>query len=291
MRRAEGIGIENTLARLKKTEVSILDAVAVLCEENDIEWWLDGGTCLGSMRHGGFIPWDDDIDIGMMRSDYDRFCELAPEELPDGYSFHDSRNTSGYAAMFAKVYKDGTRFENQEGRDAGSAMGIFVDVFPYDCLYDDPKLRAEQIKIASIAQRRSYLYHSRAINVPHKGALGVAEKIGCRLIHKVERMRCGNASEYQDQFDSAIPDSSVGKVSDECLTLAWPNMAPVPVNEVLPTVQAEFEGKLYPVPRLTDKYLTTMYGDWRSIPAPGDRHTHLPLLIDFGDGDIWESDR
>ena len=129
---------DSALAQLKAVELSVLNAVGSLCDKFGINWWLDGGTCLGAMRHKGFIPWDDDIDIGMMRSDYDRFCSIAPAELPDGFSFHDSRNSPGYAAMFCKVYKDGTLFENQEGRDSGSAMGIFVDVFPYDFLYEEP---------------------------------------------------------------------------------------------------------------------------------------------------------
>lgn len=107
---------DSALTQLKAVELSILNAVGFLCDKFGIKWWLDGGTCLGAMRHKGFIPWDDDIDIGMMRSDYDRFCSIASTELPDGYSFHDSRNSSGYAAMFCKVYKDGTRFENQEER-------------------------------------------------------------------------------------------------------------------------------------------------------------------------------
>lgn len=148
------------LSHLQAAELIILDAIASLCAKFDINWWLDGGTCLGAMRHNGFIPWDDDIDIGMMRSDYERFCELAPKELQPGFSLHNSQNTDCYAAMFSKVYMDGTRFENQEGRDAGSAMGIFVDVFPYDYLYVDANLRSRQIKTASSAQRLSYLYHS-----------------------------------------------------------------------------------------------------------------------------------
>lgn len=106
---------DSVLTRLQFVELSILEVVGSLCDKFGINWWLDGGTCLGAMRHKGFIPWDDDIDIGMMRSDYDRFCSIASTELPDGYSFHDSRNSPGYAAMFCKVYKDGTRFENQEG--------------------------------------------------------------------------------------------------------------------------------------------------------------------------------
>ena len=171
---------DSALTQLKAVELSILNAVGFLCDKFGIKWWLDGGTCLGAMRHKGFIPWDDDIDIGMMRSDYDRFCSIASTELPDGYSFHDSRNSSGYAAMFCKVYKDGTRFENQEGRDSGSAMGIFVDVFPYDYLYEEPEIRSRQLKLALNAQRRSYLYHSGNITVPHRGFLGFIEKLVAR---------------------------------------------------------------------------------------------------------------
>ena len=224
-----------------------------------------------------------------MRSDYDHFCSIASTELPDGYSFHDSRNSSGYAAMFCKVYKDGTRFENQEGRDSGSTMGIFVDVFPYDYLYEEPELRSRQLKLALSAQRRSYLYHSGNITVPHRGFLGFIEKVGCKALHFIERASNKDPLEYQRQFNRAIPDSSVGAVGRECLTLAWPNMNPISVDDIFPLAQAEFEGELYPVPRLTEKYLTTMYGDWRAIPKEEDRHTHLPLLIDFGNGEIWES--
>lgn len=280
---------DSALAQLKAVELSVLNAVGSLCDKFGINWWLDGGTCLGAMRHNGFIPWDDDIDIGMMRSDYDRFCSIAPAELPDGFSFHDSRNSPGYAAMFCKVYKDGTLFENQEGRDSGSAMGIFVDVFPYDFLYEEPGLRSRQLKLALNAQRRSYLYHSGNITVPHRGFLGSVEKAGCKVLHFIERASNKDPLEFQRQFNRAIPDSSVGAVGRECLTLAWPNMNPISVDDIFPLAQAEFEGELYPVPRLTDKYLTTMYGDWRAIPKEEDRHTHLPLLIDFGNGEIWES--
>lgn len=280
---------EEALKKLQSTELSILKIIADFCRENSITWWLDGGTCLGAMRHQGFIPWDDDIDIGMMREDYDKFCSLAESGLPSGYSIHTSRNSSGYAAMFAKVYKDGTRFENQEGRDASSSMGIFVDVFPYDRLYEDAHLRRKQVRAASIAQKRSYLYHSETITVPHKGALGCLEKAGCVLLHHIERLVIKNSLIYQDLFDSCIANNESGEVSDDCLTLAWPNMEPIQVADVLPASEAEFEGSLFPVPHNTEKYLTIMYGEWRVIPAPEDRHTHLPLLLDFGDGEIWSA--
>ena len=268
----------SALLKLQNIELDILRVIAAFCSAHNISWWLDGGTCLGAMRHGGFIPWDDDIDIGMMRSDYDRFCSLAEDGLPEGYSLHTSRNTIGYAA---------TRFENQEARESSSSMGIFVDVFPYDRLYVDKRLRAKQVRTASIAQKRAYLYHSSSIVVPHKGFLGRLEQIGCSTMHVVERLLSRGACSYQDLFDSCIADSNIGAVSDSCLTLSWPNMAPVPISELFPLSSAVFEGIEFPVPHKTGKYLTTMYGDWEKIPSPDNRHTHLPLLLDFGHGEVW----
>ena len=98
------------LKKLQDIELDILIMLKDFCLQHDISWFLDGGTVLGAARHKGFIPWDDDIDIGMLREDYDRFVSLAKTELPSGYSLHDWSNTPGYSAMFAKVYKDNTKF-------------------------------------------------------------------------------------------------------------------------------------------------------------------------------------
>ena len=157
------------LKKLQDIELDILIMLKDFCLQHDISWFLDGGTVLGAARHKGFIPWDDDIDIGMLREDYDRFVSLAKTELPSGYSLHDWSNTPGYSAMFAKVYKDNTKFYTEETIEAGCDQGIFVDIFPYDQLAEDSAQKKKQIRNARIWQSILYLYYTRTIVVPHKG--------------------------------------------------------------------------------------------------------------------------
>lgn len=90
----------------QQTELEILKAASSKFAEHNIRWFLDGGTLLGAARHQGFIPWDDDIDIGMLREDYDKLLALPSSAFPHGISFHTTKNTPGYSAMLVPVVLD-----------------------------------------------------------------------------------------------------------------------------------------------------------------------------------------
>ena len=275
------------LKKLQAAELEILRVIRDFCAEHNIMWFIDGGTLLGALRHGGFIPWDDDIDIGMLREDYERFVTLAKEGLPEGYSYHDPSNTPGYAAFFGKVWKDKTTFLTEESSEAGCPQGIFVDVFPYDPIAADERRRQQQTSNARLWQSASYLYHARTIAVPHKGFLGTVEKVGCRGAHYAIRGLMSEQS-IARRFSQSVLRADEER-SGTYLPLAWPNMKPVPVALIAPTALAPFEGEEFPIPGQAVPFLENMYGDWQTIPAPEDRHTHLPKLLDFGDGTQWRS--
>lgn len=278
------------LKKLQQIELEVLLNISSVCKCLDINWFMDSGTALGALRHQGFIPWDDDIDIGMLRDDYSRFLNEAPALLAErGCSLHTSRNTAGFAPMFAKVFKNGTKFETQETREAGLSQGIFVDVFPYDCLYMDIKARKKQIRAAKYAQYFSYLYHAKSVSVPHAGPIGMLEHLVCRFIHRASRLIINDVSVYQNIYDSCALATGAKGASEYCAGLHGSYMEPMIVTSLVPTQTAIFEGHELPVPGDVDSYLCNLYGDWHQIPAPEDRHTHLPLLIDFGDGVIWEA--
>lgn len=279
---------DTALRRLQETELEILNVLSAFCTEHGIQWFIDSGTVLGAMRHGGFIPWDDDIDVGMMREDYDRFLLIIEEEgFTAGYSVHTARNTPGFAGMFAKVYKDGTLFETKETREAGLRQGIFVDIFPYDPISCDPKVESRQRLGARLWQSISYLYHSKSIVVPHKGFLGAVERAACRMAHPVVRALFTPA-DIASKFTDAVTCGDDAE-SDLMLPFVWPNIEGLPVDVLIPPVSRTFEGAEFPAPAKTARYLEIMYGDWQTLPAPEDRRTHLPQVLDFGNCERWEN--
>ncbi len=274
---------ERTLRRLQLVVLEILDAVSGVCEKHGIRWFLDSGTALGAVRHQGFIPWDDDVDVGMLREDYDRFLEVAAKELPDGYSLHTPENTPHYSPFFAKVYKDGTRFWSKEVIESGCDQGIFVDIFPYDALSTDEDEQNRQRREAARWVRTSYLYHSKSLIVPGSGFAGKVQRAGCFLAHYAMRVFV-KEEDIRAGFENACT-VTVGTPGDDVVSLAYPYIGPFPREAFEHTGEAVFEGRLYPVPGDVEHYLTLMYGDaWNELPPENERKNHAPLVLDFGDG-------
>ena len=123
---------EKNLRKLQLLQLDIAKAIKELCESNGIPYFLIGGTLLGAIRHKGFIPWDDDFDVGMLREDYERFIKIAEEKLDKKKFFLETWDTEkGYGFPFAKVKLNGTKYPE---RNAPKSVhqGIFVDVFPID---------------------------------------------------------------------------------------------------------------------------------------------------------------
>lgn len=120
-----------TLRKAQLVLLEIAKEIKRVCEENEIHYFLDSGTLLGAVRHKGFIPWDDDFDIGMMREDYDRFCKIAPLKLDSKYFLQTWENDEQFAIPFAKVRKKNTVYLESKA-SASLQNGFYVDIFPYD---------------------------------------------------------------------------------------------------------------------------------------------------------------
>ena len=125
-----------TLKKLHIVEVEILDEIDRVCKKNNIEYFLIGGTLLGAIRHKGFIPWDDDLDVGMTRENYEKFINIAPNELDSKYYLDNFKTNTNCHLPFSKIRKNNTTMDEEATKNFNNHKGIFVDIFPFDKLKD-----------------------------------------------------------------------------------------------------------------------------------------------------------
>ena len=147
---------ELSLDEVRSIQLEILEYIDYVCKENKIEYWLDGGTLIGAVRHGGYIPWDDDIDIIIRRKDYDRALQLF-DEYSNRFKVLSHKKTDGYYYAFGKVIDTNTRLV-EKGIKPINEMGVYVDIFPLDYI---PSNNEELVKFYDAVFRyRSILYYS-----------------------------------------------------------------------------------------------------------------------------------
>ena len=123
---------EENLKKLHEVEVEILDEVVRICDKYNLDYYLVGGTLIGAIRHKGFIPWDDDLDISMPRADYEKFLEVAPLELDEKYYLENRKYNEKFHLPFTKIKKNNTEFRETFTSSLDNHKGIFVDIFPLD---------------------------------------------------------------------------------------------------------------------------------------------------------------
>ena len=148
------------LRKVQLVQLEIAKEVKRVCEENDIQYFLDSGTLLGAIRHKGFIPWDDDLDLGMVRAEYDKFLKIAPQKLSPKYKLITWEKEQEYPHQFCKIMKIGTTYL-EEAQKGNATSGIFVDIFPYDNFPDDVEAQEKQRRHLSLyrAMVRAKCHH------------------------------------------------------------------------------------------------------------------------------------
>lgn len=270
------------LKRLQQVLLEITKDIDRVCRQHNITYFLDSGSCLGAVRHGGFIPWDDDMDLGMLRADYDRFLEVAPDALGDAYEVVHPRNNDRLAGQFIKVWKKGTEFATKETIEAGVNQGIFVDVFPYDEVCADEQAAEKQLKDCRMWQSLSYLYHAKTIVVPHGGIKGAIEKAGCVVAHGLVRLAL-NPEKIRSEFERS---SLIGAGSGSNLyaNMTYTQMGAFEKDVLVPPVIMGFEGVELCVPAQAIPYLEQVYGaTWNELPPEDQRRNHAPERLSFGE--------
>lgn len=276
---------EETLKQLQKAEVEILDCIVHICESNDLNYFLIGGTLLGAVRHKGIIPWDDDIDVAMPRNDYEKFlrifetCNANKKFILDTYE-----NNKLYWAAFAKVRNASTVYQEGELKDYKGNMGVWVDIFPLDNAKSDENSKKQllQFKMAKFIDK---LIRINSFKMTPKKS--VAKRALCKCVcilpkkflfwceKKVMTLNKDEDSRYFVNIGSRYGLKKQTHLKEK----------------YFPAVELEFEGKMYKAPRDYDYVLRKIYGDdYMELPPVEKRVTHNPIKIKFEDGEEYTFD-
>lgn len=270
---------KDLLRKVQLAQLEITKEVRRVCDENDIKYFLDSGTLLGAIRHSGFIPWDDDMDIGMLRNDYEKFLEIAPAKLNDSYYLQTWDNDENYPLAFAKVRKKGTKYVEAIAQYSGAANEIYVDVFPYDVYLSDEKEAIKNInKICHykkiILMQCNYKPWIRHEKISIK-VLVFFKYLPYLLLGKfADKKRL--KGKCQKNIFSANKDNNVKWYYIQGGAQRKKIKIPAECMDVLETIS--FENEIFTCPSNSDKVLSLMYGDYMKLPPIDQRENRHQII-------------
>lgn len=278
----EGFTIDKTMKIFWSAEMEVLREVAEVCERHGLQWYAAYGTLLGAIRHEGYVPWDDDVDIWMKREDYDKFMEIAPKELPKGYIVESPLTERGYKEFHSCVF-NGTTISVDEERLRnfhGCPFLVGVDIFPLDYLPDNEEERQGQKTIFYLLGLTAMLIRQEERTEEEEADLQdaldtIEEFCGVNLdrenqhgeklisaVYKVANQLCTCYNE--NDGDYLVMYMDYAKWSHKIYKKEWFSEA----------VQQPFEGFLIPVPVGYDEVLKAIYGDYNVRYRTGTSHEY-----------------
>ena len=236
------------LRKLQLRILEILKFVDSVCKTHGIQYWLSSGTCLGAVRHGGFIPWDDDVDIEMFEKDYIRFCKIMKSLNHPDYILQTSDTDKNFLLSFGKVRDCHSFIEEDYGYDIKyKYRGCFVDIFPIA-----PSNSIRLFKLGIFLN--SCLLEADHLNNRGKKYLwNIANKICLPILRIISRVKSNGV--YRHRLGSIFPKKRY-------------------YSDIHNTIKIKFEDTEFPIPEKYDSYLTALYGDYMRIPARDNIHIH-----------------
>ena len=251
---------------LRKLQLNILNHFVSFCNKNKLKYWIDYGTLLGAIRHKGYIPWDDDIDVSMLREDYDKLIEKYDNASENRYKFLCPEKDKSYNYPFGKIV-DANTILYEMGKN-GIKLGVYIDVFVFD---DAPKDKKD---VEKMFRFRDFYGHLRRLRLPlaeeplsFKRAVVLIERLLLRLIPKyyfnikiVRNARRFKGIDSGKVFDFTCPYSYINWIVDKSI---FQDLCDI-----------EFEGNMYKAPKEFHKWLTLQYGDYMKIPPVEERVRH-----------------
>lgn len=265
------VQIDNHMLRqIQMIQLELLEEVDRICKKCKIQYSIIAGTLLGAVRHGGYIPWDDDADVALLRSEYERFRQVVKTELDTSrFYFQDHRRTRGYRWGYGKLRRKQTLFLREHQEHMPYAQGIFIDIFPID-------------------------------GVPDNYLLRCMKNFECFCVRKILWSKVGKIAEQSHikrqiySLLAKIPEDKIMRYYNGMIASANRKKTKMVRNLMFPTPNRKygyyrywyedtsdtvFEGKTFPGVRDYDGYLRFKFGEYEELPPEEKRKTHPASAI------------
>ena len=258
--------------KLQQKELELLKQFDSICTQLEIPYFLVCGTALGAVKYGGFIPWDDDVDVGLYRQDYERFIAAAPALLPDGLFLQNHHTEPRFPQIYTKLRDSRTTYIEKTAAAIPMNHGVFIDIFPLDGY---PTGKSAQ-KLLEFQKRLYQSMLMSAYEFPRCGVSGVLCKLWRLLgLHK-------RSAKIAARLERVLATHPVKGSVVVCNHGNWQGkLEYAPAGQYGRGAQAEFEGLSVRVPEHFDAYLTQKYGDWRAdLPEAEQVGHHYHAVLD-----------
>lgn len=246
----KGFTISEEMKKVWKVQMDLLKKLLDVCEKHHLKIWADGGTMLGAVRDQGYIPWDDDIDMAMLRDDYDKLVQIAPKEFNHPYFFQCGYSEKVYPRGHAQLRMDGTAAISPSEAFINTHQGIFIDIFPYDAVPDNEEGRKTLLQ--NRKKKLTFLQHLSTNDPLHPFRTVIMMLMRPFFRH------------YYRQFETLLRSN---KISDNKCVACLGFTDDLALFErdkewYKDTLLLPFEDMMMPVPSGYDQILRKQYGDY-----------------------------
>lgn len=271
------------LRRVQRLSTMILGELDRVCRKLDIPYVVYGGTAIGAVRHKGFIPWDDDVDVCMARSDYERFLSEAPAVLGDEFAIANSRTNKDFPCVYSFLTLKGTLCIPEFYRGCSYQKPLSIDIFPFDNVSDDSAGYRRQARSTWIWGRLMFLRATPSPYLALEGWRRIMVLGACRVAHWALKLLNVRATWIQERWERAArrhEGEPCARIADFCdrNPIKWA----VSYDDILSAIDVPFEDIVVRLPRNYDKMLRQGYGDYMTLPPVEQRKNHYPYRMDLG---------
>lgn len=263
---------------LQEIELENLKKIIEICDANSLRYFLIGGSLIGVLRHHGFIPWDDDIDIGLPRPDYNKFVKIVKQYLPEHMDVKTMSSDPNYKCYFTRLINNRKKIYWEHGQYT-AVIGVWTDIFPIDGLPTNSLHRKLHVLHVNIRKALYKFTQAEYLTTNKKRPLYESALIKFAMITHIGKLLS------PDKTLSSL-DKVLQKYNFDKAKYVWNFSGCYGKREIVPKYQLSgnrkgmFEGLVVNIPESAEDYLTSIYGDYMKLPPVEERKSHAIRFVD-----------